>query len=189
MQKAREGTSVDAENRLLSHARRRRLNAESLRDAMLQASGELRLDGRGPTYETNRVADFGFQFEEPLRSVYAPVFRNALPEIFEAFDFAPPSMVTGRRNISTVPTQALFLLNHPFVREQARITARRVLAALFRDEAARIDYASRLILGRSQTLAERELVNRHFAATTNREEAFTEFIHALFASADFRYLD
>ena len=187
--KTREGTSVDAENRLLSHARRRRLNAESLRDAMLQASGELRLDGRGPTYETNRVADFGFQFEEPLRSVYAPVFRNALPEIFEAFDFAPPSMVTGRRNISTVPTQALFLLNHPFVREQARITARRVLAALFRDEAARIDYASRLILGRSQTLAERELANRHFAATTNREEAFTEFIHALFASADFRYLD
>ena len=186
--KAAEVINVDPENRLLSHARRRRLHAEGLRDAMLQASGELRLDTRGPTYPA-RAADFGFQFNEPLRSVYAPVFRNALPEIFEAFDFAPTSMVTGRRHISTVPTQALFLLNHPFVRERAQATARRLLGAAFRDEAARFDFASRLILGRRQTLTERELANRHFAATTDRDEAFTEFIHALFASADFRYLD
>ena len=186
--KAPEGAAVDPENRLLSHARRRRLNAESLRDAMLQAGGELRLDTRGPTYPA-RAADFGFQFNEPLRSVYAPVFRNALPEIFEAFDFAPTSMVTGRRNISTVPTQALFLLNHPFVRERAQATARRLLGASFREEAARSDFASRLILGRSQTVPERGLAERHFAATTDREEVWTEFIHALFASADFRYLD
>ena len=43
------------------------------------------------------------------------MFRNALPEIFEVFDFADPSMVTGRRNVSTVAPQALFLMNHPFV--------------------------------------------------------------------------
>ncbi len=186
--KAPVGAGVDPENRLLSHARRRRLNAEGLRDAMLQASGELRLDTRGPTYPT-RAADFGFQFDEPLRSVYAPVFRNALPEIFEAFDFAPTSMVTGRRNISTVPTQALFLLNHPFVRERAQATARRLLGASFTNEAARLDFASRLILGRSQTLTEREMAERHFSSTTDREEVWTEFIHALFASADFRYFD
>ena len=186
--KAPAAAAIDPENRLLSHAQRRRLNAEGLRDAMLQASGELRLDTRGPTYPA-RAADFGFQFNEPLRSVYAPVFRNALPEIFEAFDFAPTSMVTGRRNISTVPTQALFLLNHPFVREQAKATARRLLGASFKDDAARMDFAVRLILGRRQSVPERELADRHFAAATDREEVWTEFIHALFASADFRYLD
>ena len=52
------------------------------------------------------------------RSVYAPVFRNALPEIFEAFDFADPSSVVGKRNASTVAPQALFVLNHPFPRQQ-----------------------------------------------------------------------
>ena len=183
-----DAASIDPENRLLSHARRRRVNAECLRDAMLQASGELRLDTRGPTYPA-RAADFGFEFKEPLRSVYAPVFRNALPEMFEAFDFAPASMVTGRRNISTVPTQALFLLNHPFVREQAQATARRLLSISFKGHAARVDFACRLVLGRSQTVQERELADRHFGATADRDEAWTDFIHALFASADFRYLD
>jgi len=186
--KALDAAAIDPENRLLSHARRRRLNAEGLRDAMLQASGELRLNTRGPTYPT-RAADFGFQFDEPLRSVYAPVFRNALPEIFEAFDFAPTSMVTGRRNISTVPTQALFLLNHPFVRERAQATARRLLGASLQNDAARVDFAHRLILGRAPTAQERTLAAQHLASATARDEAWTEFIHALFASADFRYLD
>ena len=64
---------------------------------------------------------------EPCRSVYVPVFRNSLPEMFEVFDFADPSMVTGRRNVSTVAPQALFLMNHPFVMEQARLAAARLL--------------------------------------------------------------
>jgi hypothetical protein len=181
------------ENRLLARANRRRLTAEQLRDAMLAVSGTLNLESGGKTYPADRTADFGFVFHEPRRSVYAPVFRNALPEIFEAFDFAPPSMVTGRRSVSTVPTQALFLLNHPFVREQAQAAARRLLAGPDRDDPSRLNRAYQLTLGRSPSKQERALARSHIAAMSDsaggREEAWTELFHALFASADFRYLD
>jgi hypothetical protein len=179
----------DSENRLLSHAHRRRLTAEQLRDAILAVSGQLKLDAGGAAFPATQSADFGFVFDEPRRSVYAPVFRNALPQIFEAFDFAPSSMVTGRRNVSTVPTQALFLLNHPWVREQAQATARRMLAEPARDDDARLDHAYRRALGRLPTDAERSLTRKHFVAAGSGEEAWAELFHALFASADFRYLD
>jgi hypothetical protein len=188
----RTPTELDAENRLLSRAHRRRLAAEQIRDAMLAISGQLKLEAGGQTYPANRPSDYGFVFDEPRRSVYAPVFRNALPEMFEAFDFAPPSMVTGRRNVSTVPTQALFLLNHPFVRDQAQAAAKRLLAEPIRDDAARIDHAYRLALGRRPSPDERKLALRHLAAgaeSSPAQGAWTELFHALFASADFRYLD
>jgi hypothetical protein len=185
--------ATDPENRLLSRAHRRRLAAEQIRDAMLAVSGQLKLDIGGQTYPASRASDYGFVFNEPRRSVYAPVFRNALPELFEAFDFAPPSMVTGRRHTSTVPTQALFLLNHPFVREQARAAARRLLAdEPSRDEAMRLDRAYRLTLGRPPSGEERNLALRHLATDggpSAAEDAWTELFHALFASADFRHLD
>ena len=55
--------------------------------------------------------------------MYLPVFRNARPEIFEVFDMADPNMTMGRRNRSTLPTQALYLMNHPFVMKQSRLAA------------------------------------------------------------------
>jgi len=173
----------------MSRAHRRRLTAEQLRDAMLAISGQLKLESSGQTYPANRASDFGFVFIEPRRSVYAPVFRNALPEMFEVFDFAPPSMVTGRRNTSTVPTQALFLLNHPFVREQAQTAAKRLLTETTPGDAVRIDRAYRWTLGRLPSAQERALALRHLAAGTEPSEGWTELFHALFASADFRYLD
>ena len=59
----------------------------------------------------------------------------------------------------------------------------------FQDDAARVDFAHRLILGRAPTAQERTIATQHLASATGREEGWTEFIHALFASADFRYLD
>jgi hypothetical protein len=185
-----DASERDPENRFLSHAHRRRLTAEQIRDAMLAVSGQLKLDGGGQTYPARRAADFGFTFTEPLRSVYAPVFRNALPEIFEVFDFAPSSMVTGRRNVSTVPTQALFLLNHPFVREQAEAAAKRLLVEWSGLDG--INRAYRLTLGRLPTDDERSLARRHLSgpsASVAPVQAWTELFHALFASADFRHVD
>lgn len=180
----------DPENKLLSHAQRRRLTAEQLRDAMLTISGRLQPGGSGPTYPANLSADYGFVFSEPRRSVYAPVFRNALPDLFEAFDFAPSSMVTGKRTSSTVPTQALFLLNHPFVRDHALAAAVALLKLDVRNDAARFDYAHQLALGRTPTAAEQRIATRHLSqAGADKQEAWTEIFHALFASADFRYLD
>ncbi|HBN74939.1 MAG TPA: hypothetical protein DD473_03775 [Planctomycetaceae bacterium] len=188
-----QGTTpaADPENRLLSHCHRNRLDAESLRDAMLSISGQLDLTPGGRTFPENLSSDYGFQFQEPLRSVYAPVFRNSLPEIFEAFDFANPSMVSGRRNVSTVAPQALFLMNHPFVREQANQTAKRLLAESFDDEETRIDHAYMQTIARHPTKNEREISRDFIESTTqlsSSQEAWTQFVQSLFSSLEFRYL-
>src|SRR5262249_31745509 len=112
--------TADPENRLFGRANRRRLDAECIRDTMLAVSGQLAPDRGGPTFPTNLPADYGYKSADTRRSVYLPVFRNAISESLEAFDFADPSVVTGRRNVSTVASQALYLLNHPFPAEQAR---------------------------------------------------------------------
>ncbi len=123
-----EARAIDPENRRLWHMNRRRLDAECLRDAMLQISGALRPERGGPGFRDDLAEDYGFVDVSNRRSVYVPVFRNAIPELFEAFDFADPSTVTGRRNVSTVAPQALFLMNHPFVAEQSKRAGRRRLA-------------------------------------------------------------
>jgi hypothetical protein len=173
--------TTDPENRLYARMNRRRLPAEGIRDAMLSVSGQLKLDLGGRTFPETRAADYGFEFTEPRRSIYIPVFRNALPEIFEAFDFALPTMVVGRRNTSTVPTQALFLMNHPFVHEQARVAAERI-AKLASESTAQIQHAYWLTLGRAPTDRELRLALEHNAP-------LPDVIHALFASVDFRYVD
>jgi cytochrome c553 len=103
-----KGLAADPENRLRWRANRRRLEAECIRDAMLSVSGQLDTTMGGPTFKPNVTADYGYRHTDTRRSVYSPVFRNALPEVFEAFDFADPSMPTGRRYVSTVAPQALF---------------------------------------------------------------------------------
>ena len=179
------------DNRLLAHMNRNRLDAESLRDAMLSTAGALDLTMGGKTFPENLSSDYGFVFNEPRRSIYAPVFRNSLPEMFEAFDFANPSMVTGRRNVSTVATQALFLMNNPFVREQAQRAAERLLAESAEDDGARIKRAYLHILARRATVAETSLTEKFLtstAADSSRIEAWTQFVQSLFASIEFRYL-
>ena len=173
--------TADRENRLYSRMNRRRLSAEAIRDAMLVMSGQLKLETGGRTFPQDRAADYGFEYSGTRRSVYVPVFRNALPEIFETFDFAPPTTIVGRRTTSTVPTQALFLLNHPFVREQAQAAADRV-----KRERDAIGQAYWLALGRSPTPAEREVAGKHLA---DSKEGLVDLLHALFASVEFRYID
>ena len=133
---------------------RRRLDAECIRDTILAVSGQLRLEMGGPGFPAGPGRRLRLQGRrQTRRSVYVPVFRNALPELFEVFDFADPSMVVGRRNVSTVAPQALFLMNHPFVaRPGPRHAARRLLAEPGpRRSTARVDRAYRLALGRPPT--------------------------------------
>jgi hypothetical protein len=157
---------------------------------MLAVGGRLRLDMGGPSFPPGLASDYGFRHADARRSVYAPVFRNALPELFEAFDFADPSMVTGRRNASAVAPQALFLMNHPFALEQARAAARNLLAGPCADDSARLDRAYRLALGRMPTPAERRLGLEFVAGEAgDRERAWEAVFQALFATAEFRSLD
>jgi hypothetical protein len=192
-----EAMAADPENRLLWRANRRRLDAECLRDAMLLVGGRLDREIGGPSFPPELSSDYGYQHDSTRRSVYAPVFRNALPDLFEVFDFADPSMVVGRRNVSTVAPQALFLMNHPFLLEQSRHAARRLLAGPYRDDTTRIDRAYRLALGRKPGAAERRIALKFLAqsedagdgATASPEDAWALLFQTLFASIDFRYVD
>jgi hypothetical protein len=179
--------TVDPENRLVGRYARKRLEAECIRDAMLTVSGKLSSDRGGPTYPATLATDYGYKANDTRRSVYLPVFRNALPEALEAFDFADPSLVTGRRNSSTVAPQALYLLNHPFPSEQAKYAAARLLSENLPDDAARSTRAYRLTLGREPTAGEREVATKFLA--TAGADGWAAVFHALFASADFRYVD
>ena len=183
----------DPENRLLAHMNHRRLDAEAIRDTMLSVSGALNLEMGGATFPANLEKDVDFQFEAPRRSVYVPVFRSSLPELFEVFDFANTSLVTGRRSLSTVAPQALFMMNHPFVRAQAKLTAERLLGDSQPNEAQRIDYAYLRILGRHPTAAEIALSEEFLKSVIDanekgRVEAWTQMVQSLFSTIDFRYV-
>lgn len=184
-------SAVDPENRLLWRMNRRRLEAECLRDAVLSASGRLDLSAGGPTIKPGTSSEYGYAFEESRRSVYLPVFRNRLPEFFEAFDFADPNLVVGRRNVSTVATQSLFLLNSPLMMEQARAAAERLVGETT-DIAARLDRAFGLTLGRLPTDAERQTALAGIVAAgadgDAQLKAWQQVFQALFSSIDFRYL-
>jgi hypothetical protein len=183
--------AADPENRLLWRMSRRRLDAECIRDTILTVGGRLRHDMRGPTFDTELAADYNYAHSDTRRSVYSPVFRNSLPEALEVFDFADPSMVVGRRNVSTVAPQALFLLNAPFVLDQARGAARRLLAEPGLDDDGRVTRAYRLALGRPPTGSERRLALRFVAGNGPKdpEGSWALVFQALFASLDFRYLN
>ncbi len=176
---------ADPENRLLSHGNRRRLDAEAIRDAILFTSGDLKACAGGQTFKANVASDYNYKFTDPVRSVYVPVFRNSLPEIFEAFDFADPSVATGRRNVSTVATQALFMTNHPFVAEQAKKT---VAGSDTMDVTKRIDDLYRRLLGRMATAEERAIITKYVGESSNGER-WANVAKTLYASVEFRYVD
>jgi hypothetical protein len=184
-----ELVKADPENKLWGRANRKRIEAEQVRDTLLSVSGQLKLDAvSGPTYPASTAADYGYKHADTRRSVYLPVFRNSLPEVFEVFDFADASVVTGQRNSSTVAPQALYFLNNPFPIEQAKASAARLLGEK-RTEADRITRVYRLCLGREPTAGEREVTAKYLATQKDEQEAWAAVFQAVFASGDFRYVD
>ena len=127
-----ECRAVDPENRLLWRANRRRLDFEGMRDSLLAAAGRLdaALDGRS--------VDLWKQPYTTRRSVYAFVDRQDLPGIFRILDFASPDVSTPQRPTTTVPQQALFAMNAPFILEQARHLAARSEVASASEPAAKV---------------------------------------------------
>jgi hypothetical protein len=179
---------VDPENRLFTRANRRRMDAESLRDTLLWVAGKLSLEGGGPGYPASLSSDYGFKHANDVRrSVYVPVFRNALPEIFEVFDFADTSVATGRRESSTIAPQALYFMNSPFAKERAADAAARLLAET--DDAGRIPRAWRLTLGRAPSAKEVDVAQRFLAGSKDKKAGWTALVQALFASIEFRYVN
>lgn len=200
-------SAVDPDNALLWRANRRRLDAESLRDAMLQAAGVLEpepvdstvayLGDQATAVGNNAVrrrTDYNF------RSVYLPVIRNDLPELFEVFDFANPHFATGARPQTNVPTQGLFLLNDAMVMTAARTTAHRIIDES-RDTSLdrRINRMFELILSKTPDEEERRTIAAFLEQTAYRLNeagdpepeltALARACHALFVSSRFLFLE
>jgi mono/diheme cytochrome c family protein len=181
---------ADPENRLFSRAPRRRLEAEAMRDAILAASGRLDPAAGGPTIRPAASNDYSYEQDSLRRSIYLPALRNSLPEFLEAFNLADPSRTTGRRDLGTIAPQALLMLNHPFVLEEAKHAAKRVCEEGTCNE-SRLEFATYRVLGRAPLESERALVSSLLAATPagGEEEAWSTILQGLFASLDFRYLE
>jgi len=206
---------VDPSNRLFGRAPRRRLDAESLRDSLLVVSGRLdrAIGGNdsgellakegeniGAKFLPNRVqTDHPIFTASTRRSLYLPVIRNAVPDVFALFDGTDPNGVTAVRNDTTVASQALFLLNHPFVREQSLHFAKRLLADAKATDEQRIHAAFRHALGRTATAAELAATTKFLAEYQKKDNvrkpeesrlaAWQSFCQTLFCRNEFLYLD
>ncbi|MCA9175941.1 MAG: DUF1553 domain-containing protein [Planctomycetales bacterium] len=178
----------DPENHWLARARRRRLDAEALRDSMLAVSDLLKPFDGGRTITKLSAYDLGYQFGDVReRSVYVPAFRNARLELLEVFDAANPNLVTGRRAVSTLPTQALFLLNSPFVQQQSEAIAKRLLQIA---PDRRLEEAFLLLLQRPACETEMDWARGIVDGVDPADEAerWSRFAQLLLASVDYRYL-
>jgi hypothetical protein len=200
---------ADPENRLFGRATRRRVEAEVIRDAILTVSGKLDLSGGGPvvSHLPEKVIENdskgGFN-TDPLtkRAVFLPVIRNDLPTVFEVFDFADPDVSNGRRDATTVSTQALYLMNSTFANTHARLAAERLLGDS-PDDTKRLELLFRRALGRSPTKAEAATTERFRAEYRKTIEslgtgqkpknpelaAWTAVCLSVFGSSEFRFVE
>ncbi len=140
-----ENRPLNTENSLLSNFPRRRLEVEAMRDSLLAISGQLDLKMAG------RSVEGASDPNNHRRTIYGLVDRQDLPAFYRAFDFAAPDQCAERRPRTTVPQQALFALNSPFVMEQARALAARPEILRETKPGNRVTALFRRVLGRSPT--------------------------------------
>ncbi len=185
----------DPENTLLWSMNRRRLDWESLRDALLVVSGRLDLTMGGSSVDL---------FAPPFssrRSVYGFIDRQSLPSALRTFDFAPPDASSPQRHQTTVPQQALFLMNSPFLRQQVQQLGARPDVTRLATTAEKINAAHRLLFGRPATADEIDLGEKYLSsATTATAEPvpegqpqflspWEEYLQALLLSNEFVFVD
>ena len=174
----------DPENRWWGRFNARRLEAEAIRDAMLAVAGRLDLTPQGPA---------GDDFTIRRRSLYVQTARWQRDSYANLFDAANPDASTDRRITSTVAPQALMLLNHPFVHEQARYLAERLAVdePAAGDKTKRIERAYRIVFGRVPK-AEEIAVAREVVGEVDPARPLAGWIdlaHLLLCSNEFFYVD
>jgi hypothetical protein len=183
-----DNLKIDPDNRLLWHFHLRRLEAETIRDALLAVGGNLDLTMFGPSVLDNTAR----------RSVYLRVKRSELIPMMTMFDAPEPTQSIGERSVTTVPTQALAMMNSPFVRQQAAKLAERILPAKDVPLEAAVEHGYRIAFGRAPTEAERTrmgaFIERQLAATGSRtpentQKALLAFCHVLLCLNEFVYVD
>ena len=208
-----KAVELDPDNKLVWRMPRRRLEAEAIRDAMLLAAGTLRTerpDGSPVAFmegsDRNPAIAAQLGSDLTVRSVYLPVLRDHVDEMLDVFDFAEPAYVSGDRDETSVPTQALFMMNDERVMGASLAMARRVMKE-GDTESERINRAFLLALGRKPAQSEVTAVRAFFkdfpkaqggTAAPRRqrkdggspdEAMWAAFCQALFQSAEFRMVD
>jgi len=211
--------AIDPDNNYLWRMSKRRLDAEAIRDAMFQVSGQLNMTPpngspvqkfEGNIQQIQRPGPGGFGMgggsgitgitQTDKRSVYIPIIRDNVPEALELFDFAEPSLVTGSRDGTSVPSQALYLMNSPQVIKLSESFAEKITRKATKPD-EKVNEAFKLAFGRSATDAETKAATLFIEKFTNAESrssrraseversAWAAFAQALFSAAEFRYLD
>jgi hypothetical protein len=198
----------DPENTLLWRMNRRRLEAESIRDAILAVSGDIDLTPGGTIlaykdrqYVSNTEKRGGANYDLNRRAVYLPIIRSSMYEMFQAFDLPDPSTPTGDRMSTVVAPQALFMMNGPVLLKHTRTMADGLLARTDLDDAGRIRNAYERALGRPPEPREIDraltLISRVSQAMADRQPdpkarlafAWQSFCKSLVASNEFIYLN
>jgi hypothetical protein len=209
-----QAAKIDPENRLLWRRTPRRIESEIFRDSMLAVAGSLNAEMYGrafkPPIQSEAILARNVQGPYPQnlkdtpetrrRSIYLFHKRVTQYPLFQAFDGPDASASCGRRNITTVPTQALAVLNEPFIRLRAIEFARQLQAEGGADVAAQVQTAYRLALGRmpsSEELAAGiRFLQKQSTARSARDSgqnakllALADYAQVIFGLNEFLYVD
>jgi len=198
-----EALKADPDNRWYSRMTRRRVEAESLRDAMLSVSGQLNLKAGGPSIfpelpdEIKKSAKnwptSADASDRNRRSVYIAVRRNLRYPLLAIFDAPDANETCARRFATTTAPQALMLLNDRLILEMAEAFAKRVLHEAGTDHGEIISRTFTLALGRSPSDVERSTMHRFLqesrAKTGRMDAAVTDFCHAVLNLNEFLFVD
>ena len=182
----------DPENRLWSRFERRRLTIEELRDSYLQISGRLDAEVGGDTdLGSRKLVEFDRNNRRidpddyTRRSIYLPLMRNKLPNLLGLFDFGDATTANGKRSVTNVAPQALYLMNSDF----AQTTAQGVASRLKGSNTERVRQAYRTVLARSPSEDESGKALQFLQAYSDEGSAWTSLCKMLLASNEFHYIE
>lgn len=202
-QAAQTASEKDPDNSLFKHQNRRPAPAETLRDSILAIAGELDRESRnsvvGPlgmyAIETSGKRHASLSQTDSLRqrSIYMPIVRGAVPPSLALFNLPNPDLVTGTRAVTTVPAQALFMMNSPFVRKMAESVSAQVTQEAQPIEDVVQSLYQRILIREADTgdiaLGKEYITQLMNENSKSRLEAIASFVQILFSSTEFRFIE
>ena len=181
-QETRKLPVKDPDNLYLSSMNRKRLNFEAMRDGMLQVSGELDLTMDGPSQKLE------IKPYSKRRAVYGYIDRQNISPTLSSFDFANPNIHAPQRVETTVPQQALFAFNHPFVIERSATLAKKAFDSKTANPTSQVEFLYRQILSRNPRKNESKLAV-DFLGPDAKLANFEDLAQTLLVSNEFFFTD
>lgn len=180
-----DARAKDPENHLFWRMNRRRLSFEEMRDGMLKVSGALDDSLGGRAVKILEVPN------PPRRTVYGFVDRQDLPNLYRAFDYPSPDAMSPERSKTSVPQQALYLLNSPFVQRQAQWLTEKWKEDKSLSDQQRLERLFQAVLQRNPTKHESEMFLKYVEASTDEEKwnKWDSVAQVVMVSNDFMFVD